>query len=91
LRKKLALFASLPTDNPVNNPLNQQLSATYQQARPPSFLKTCNAFFMNRTDLSLVLAAFSAMAVVLGSMAALVLVAFLVGWLVRDRRGDGSN
>lgn len=46
---------------------------------------------MNRTDLSLVLAAFSAMAVVLGSMAALVLVAFLVGWLVRDRRGDGSD
>jgi len=46
---------------------------------------------MSREDLTLVLAAFSAIAVILGAMAALVLVAFLAGWLVRDRRCNSSD
>jgi hypothetical protein len=49
----------------------------------------CNALFvLNRNDLSLILSAFSALAIVLGAMAAVVLVAFLAGWLVRDSRGE---
>jgi hypothetical protein len=41
---------------------------------------------LDRTDLSLILAAFSALAVFIGPVAALVMVAFVVGVLVGERR-----
>jgi hypothetical protein len=41
---------------------------------------------LSRTDLSLVLSAFGVLLYLVGTIAALVLVAFLAGWLVRDCR-----
>jgi hypothetical protein len=41
---------------------------------------------VSRTDLSLLLSAFSALAVVLGAQAAAVLVAFLAGLLIGNKR-----
>jgi hypothetical protein len=45
---------------------------------------------LSRTDLSLILSAFSALAIVLGAMAAVVLAAFLAGLLI-GRRHDRSE
>jgi hypothetical protein len=42
---------------------------------------------VSRTDLSLLLSAFSALAIVLGAMAAVVLIAFLAGLLIGRKHG----
>ena len=46
---------------------------------------------MSRTDLSLILSAFSALAIVLGAMAAIVLAAFLAGVLIGERHQKGPG
>jgi hypothetical protein len=46
---------------------------------------------MDKTDISVVLAAFSALYVVIGMMAALAVAAFLAGLILGQARGDHSE
>jgi hypothetical protein len=50
----------------------------------------CHAFSVSQTDLSLTLSAFSALAVILGPLAAVVVIAFIAGLLLGSKRHETS-